>query len=292
MTSTDNVNNNEIIMTEGLSKRYEDFLALDKVSVSVEKGSIYGLVGPNGAGKTTLLKILAGVYRHNTGDVTIMGEHVDDNTKLKQRMVMISDNLYHSPSATVKHMMLLYKDMYNQFDTSLFDKIQTVLKIDINKKMSRLSKGMKKQVAFWLAISTKPDLMLLDEPLDGLDPLMRKQIWSMVIQEVIDRNMTVVISSHNLRELDDICDHIGILHEGRLLYQCDMEALKDGIHKVQLVDKSGDVVTKVLKGQVETIRSELEEEGAKVLEFMPLTLEEVFIHEIGGGANELKNILF
>lgn len=296
-----------MIRTDKLTKNYDEFRALDQVSIHVEKGSIYGMVGPNGAGKTTLLKIITGVYRQNSGAVYIDGQAVEDNELLKQRISFIPDDLYYFPMATIKSMADFYEEMYEIFDRDRFTKIQKLLDIPITKKISQLSKGMKKQVAFWLAICTKPDVMILDEPVDGLDPVMRRQVWSLLVQDVAERNMTVVVSSHNLRELEDVCDCVGIIHKGKLLLERDLDEMKSDIHKVQVAFKKMDVSLETLKplkemelGSVKTIivrgsrkdiETRLEPFEPVFLDFIPLTLEEIFIYEIGGEGYEVTNLI-
>ena len=296
-----------MIRTENLTKFYEAFKALDDVNMTVKKGSIYGMVGPNGAGKTTLLKIMAGVYRQNKGELVIDEEPVEDNELLKQRVCFISDELFYFTMATVKSMADFYADMYKAFDWDRFEKIQGLLKIDVKKKISQLSKGMKKQVAFWLAICTRPDVLILDEPVDGLDPVMRRQIWSLLLQDVAERAMTVVVSSHNLRELEDVCDYVGILHEGRLLLERDLDELKSDIHKVQVafeeepvnlshlgslkITRTGSVYTIIIRGDKEKVEELLSPHKPMFTDFIPLTLEEIFIYEIGGEGYEVTNLI-
>lgn len=296
-----------MIKSIDLCKTYDDFLALKDLNIHVKKGSVYGLVGPNGAGKTTLIKILAGVYKQSSGKVFIDDTEVYEQTTVKQRIAYIPDDLYFFPMFTIKNMAKFYEQMYEIFDYDRFNKIQQLLKLPINKKISQLSKGMKKQVAFWLAICTKPDVMILDEPVDGLDPVMRRQIWSLLLQDVAEREMTVMISSHNLRELEDVCDSVGILHQGKLLLERDLEQMKTDIHKVQVafdemtVDLSqldalkssrvGRVHTLILRGQKETIISILKPLNPLFADFIPLTLEEIFIYEIGGAGYEVSNLI-
>lgn len=295
-----------MIRTRELTKYYDSFRALDSVAIHVRKGSVYGLVGPNGAGKTTLLKILTGVYRQDEGDVRILDSGVEDNEHLKQHIAFIPDELYHFPMATIRGMANFYEDMYEVFDRERFEKIRDLLDMDIDKKISQLSKGMKKQVAFWLAICTKPDVMILDEPVDGLDPVMRRQIWSLLLQDVAEREMTVLVSSHNLRELEDVCDYVGILHKGKLLIERDLDEMKSDIHKIQVAFKEevdlsdllplkesviGSVRTMIVRGTRSHIEEQLNQYKPTVMDFIPLTLEEIFIYEIGGEGYEVNNIL-
>ena len=296
-----------MIKTVDITKSYGTFKALDQINIHVKKGSVYGMVGPNGAGKMTLLKIMTGVFRQNQGQIFIDGQVVEDHISLKQRISFIPDELYYFPMATIKDMADFYDEMFEVFDRDRFVRIQGLLKIPIQKKISQLSKGMKKQVAFWLAICTKPDVMILDEPVDGLDPVMRRQIWSLLLQDVSERNMTVVVSSHNLRELEDVCDYVGILHEGKLLLERDLDEMKSDIHKIQVAFEDSDVSLKSLNplkemqvGSVHTIivrglRDEIEKSLSPMkpvlVDFIPLTLEEIFIYEIGGEGYEVSNLI-
>lgn len=296
-----------MIKTKDVTKFYGDFKALSEVNITVNKGSVYGMVGPNGAGKTTLLKIMTGVYRQNSGTVMINEMEVEDNETLKQKICFIPDELYYFPMATIEGMAAFYNDMYDVFDYDRFNRIQSLLGISVKKKISQLSKGMKKQVAFWLAICTKPDVMILDEPVDGLDPVMRRQIWSLLLQDVAEREMTVVVSSHNLRELEDVCDYVGILHQGEVLLERDLDEMKSDIHKIQVAFKGSDVDlsqleplkemsvgsvrTLIVRGHREDIETMLEPYQPVVLDFIPLTLEEIFIYEIGGEGYEVTNLI-
>lgn len=297
--------NHKIVETDSIDKSFGDVQALESVGINVNKGSIYGLVGPNGAGKTTLLQVLMGIYRPDKGKVSVMNECIEDNTGLKQKVIFIPDQLHYSAFGTVKQMKGLYRDMYIDFDEDRFSKICETLNIDERKRIGQLSKGMKKQVAFLMAVSAKPEIMLLDEPVDGLDPVVRRQIWSMILQDVAERQMTVVISSHNLRELDDLCDHIGVLHEGHLVIEQDLEELKSEIHKVQVlmgdadytelnplnIEQTGKMTTLILKGRRSDIEQRLMSLEVEVLDFMGLTLEEIFIYELGGAGYEFKNLI-
>lgn len=201
-----------MIQVHNLKKKFDDFQALNGVEMHVGKGDIYGLVGPNGAGKSTLIRHLTGVYKADEGEILIDGEPVFENRNIKQRMAYIPDELFYFMQADTMEMKRFYEGIYPQFDSKLFYKMQEFFPtIDVKRTIRRLSKGMQKQVAFWLAICCKPDLLILDEPVDGLDPVMRRQIWSILMAEVAERKMTVLVSSHNLRELEDTCDHVGIM---------------------------------------------------------------------------------
>jgi ABC-2 type transport system ATP-binding protein len=298
-----------MIQVKNIVKNYDDFKALDNINIEVKKGSVYGLVGPNGAGKTTLIKILAGVYKPTSGEVCINNEPVYENNTVKNKIVFIPDDLYFFPMYTIKATAKFYSDIYSDFDWERYNKIKDILKIDENRRISKLSKGMKKQVAFWLTICTKPNVMILDEPVDGLDPVMRRQIWSILLQDVAEREMTVLISSHNLRELEDVCDYVGIMNKGTILIENELDKLKSDIHKVQVVFKDmvtdfkedkfkilkrenvGSVTTLIVKGSKEDIICNLEKHSPIILDFIPLTLEEIFIYEVGGAGYEVSNII-
>lgn len=298
-----------MIKANDITKSYGDFKALDNVTMHVKKGSVYGLVGPNGAGKTTLIKVLTGIYKPDNGLVTVLDKPIFENNEVKQRVAYISDDLYFYPMYSTKQMAAFYADTYEDFSYERYEKIKKVLKINEKARLSKLSKGMRKQVAFWLAISTKPDVMILDEPVDGLDPVMRRLIWSILMQDVADREMTVLISSHNLRELEDVCDHVGIIHEGKIMIERDLDHMKSDIHKIQIAFENteknfslpdsvtmlkeefvGRVKTLILKGEKELIREVLMEYKPIFIEFIPLTLEEIFIYELGGMGYEDQRI--
>ena len=206
-----------MIEVNGLKKSFDGFLALSGVDMHVKKGAIYGLVGPNGAGKSTLIRHLTGIYRPDEGEVLVCGRPVFENRQIKAQMAYIPDDLFYFMQADTMEMKRFYEGIYPEFDAKLFYRLQEFFpSIDVKRNIRRLSKGMQKQVAFWLAICCKPKLMILDEPVDGLDPVMRRQIWSMILSEVAEHEMTVLVSSHNLRELEDVCDHVGIMHRGSI----------------------------------------------------------------------------
>jgi ABC-2 type transport system ATP-binding protein len=292
-----------------LTKRFDTFTALDDLTLNVEKGSIYGLVGPNGAGKTTLMKIISGVYMAEGGKALIDGENVYENTKIKDKVIYISDELYFFNNFSIKQMKNLYKGVYSNWNDERFNKLQQVFNIDINRNANRLSKGMKKQVAFWLAMSAMPEVLILDEPLDGIDPVMRRKILNIIMQDVAERNVTIMISSHNLRELEDICDHVGILNNGKLVMQRKLDQMKSEIHKIQVAFKDGffpeeikdskllhksqlgNVYSLILAGDKDAITKEMEKYNPLILDMIPLTLEEIFIYELGGEGYEIKDII-
>jgi len=299
-----------VIEVKNVTKKFDSFLALDDLSLQVEKGSVYGLVGPNGAGKTTLMKAISGIYRLDKGEVLVSGENSYENTKIKDGMIYISDDLYFFNNFSIKQMKDLYKRVYSNWSDERYGKLKEVFKIDEKRNVNRLSKGMQKQVAFWLAVSTCPNVLILDEPLDGLDPMMRKNVLNIIMQDVAERETTVMISSHNLRELEDVCDHVAIMNKGKLVIQRKLDDLKSETHKMQVAFKEGvlpeelkkkfeflkisqlgTVYSVILRGDKEEIMKEFKKHQPLILDIIPLTLEEIFIYEVGGEENEIKEII-
>ena len=216
-----------MIEVKDLVKRFDGFAALDGATISVPAGSVYGLVGPNGAGKSTLIRHLTGIYRQDTGTVRMGGEDVWENTALKARVAAIPDDWYYFLQSTVRDMMRFYRGFYSRFSMERYEALKDVFRIEEKRMIRRLSKGMQKQVAFWLALCCMPDYLILDEPVDGLDPVMRRQVWSLVLGDVAQRGTTVLVSSHNLRELEDVCDHVGIMDHGKVLLERSLAQLQD-----------------------------------------------------------------
>ena len=299
-----------MIKVNNVSKSFDNFLALDSLSINVEKGSIYGLVGPNGAGKTTLMKAIAGIYRLNKGEILIDNKKAYENVDIKNETIYISDELFFFNNFSIKQMAELYKMVYTNWDQERYENLKEVFKIDEKRNANKLSKGMQKQVAFWLAMSTRPKVLLLDEPLDGLDPVMRRKVLNIIMEDVDENKTTVMISSHNLRELEDICDHVGILSKGKLVLQRQIDDLKTETHKIQvafenglfpeelskkfnLLRKSrlGTVYSIILKGDKDEIVKEFKKFNPLILDIIPLTLEEIFIYEVGGEDSEINEII-
>ena len=299
-----------MITVTDLRKSFDGFEALRGVDMHVKKGAIYGLVGPNGAGKSTLIRHLTGIYKPDAGEVFIAGEPVYENRQIKARMAYIPDDLFYFMQADTMEMKRFYQGIYPQFDEKLFFRMQEFFpNIDVKRSIRRLSKGMQKQVAFWLAICSKPDLMILDEPVDGLDPVMRRQIWSVIMSEVAECQMTVLVSSHNLRELEDVCDHVGIMHRGSLMIERSLSDLQGSVAKIQVACQSGmpklpdnfdvlhmsntgRVYTLIVKGDAKAAEEALGQLNPMIVDVLPLTLEEIFIYEMGGVDYEVKDILF
>jgi len=297
-----------MIEVRDLKKSFDGYWALNGVNINVPRGSVYGLVGPNGAGKTTLIKHLAGVFIPDSGTITIDGQPSFENVQVKSRVVYIPDDIYFFPQANLLDMKKFYRSVYPVFDEERFKKLHEVFPFDPKKSLRRLSRGMKKQAAFWLGICLKPDLMLLDEPVDGLDPVMRRKVWSVLLQDVAARNMTVFVSSHNLRELEDVCDHVGIMHEGRIILERNLSEIQNNIIKLQVAfdgplpegmnqldilnrQSTGRVWVLIVRGNKDRILSHVRKLNPIIMDALPLTLEEIFVYELGGMNYAVKDII-
>ncbi len=298
-----------MIKVKGVTKFFDDFKVLDDVYMEVRKGTIYGLVGPNGAGKTTLINHINGVLTPKSGEILINDVAVAENPYIKQTVLNISDDWFFYSTFSIREMAKFYGDIYPKFSWERYEAIGKLFELDEKRQIRKLSKGMKKQVAFWLSLSAMPDVLILDEPLDGLDPVMRKQVLSLVIGDVADREMTVLVSSHNLRELEDICDWVGIIHHGKMIIEKPLDDLKGSVHKYQLVipeekaeilensenvlhiSKTGSVYNVILRGDAEETHGQMMTLSPSLCERISLTLEEVFIYELGGLGYDFKNII-
>lgn len=279
-------------------KSFEGFKALNGLSLSVPEGAVYGLVGPNGAGKTTLIKALTGIYMLDGGEIIVDGQPVFENPEVKSRIAYIPDDVFYFPQASIQDMMKFYRGVRPVFDMDRFNRLREVFPIDVKQPIRRLSKGMQKQAAFWLTVSMRPDILVLDEPVDGLDPVMRRQVWSIVMQDVAERGTTVLVSSHNLRELEDVCDRVGIIDRGALLLERSLTELQENISKVQIAmpegaglpeglnilhqSGTGRLKTLIVRGRREEISAVLDAASPLFTDMIPLTLEEIFIYELGG----------
>ena len=301
-----------MVQVNHVIKSFGDFRALDGVNMNVPKGAIYGLVGPNGAGKSTIIRHLTGVYRPDGGEIFVDGLPVYENREAKAKIAYIPDDLFYFLQADALEMMRYYKGIYAAFDEKMFYRMQEFFpSIDIRRNIRRLSKGMQKQVAFSLAICCKPELLVLDEPLDGLDPVMRRQIWGILMSEVTERQMTVLVSSHNLRELEDVCNYVGIMNKGKVMIERSLSELQGNICKIQVacpsgmpklpreyevlhMSNTGRVYTIIVKGNPKSAAGAITTgtEHAAIVDILPLTLEEIFIYEMGGVDYEVKDILF
>ncbi|TCP29160.1 ABC-2 type transport system ATP-binding protein [Scopulibacillus darangshiensis] len=298
-----------MIEVKNVSKTLDNMDVLTNVNFAVKRGSIYGLLGSNGAGKTTLLKLVTGILLQDEGDILISHQSVFENPPVKNRIVFIADTLYYFPQYTVKQMANFYRSVYSTWDEKRYEKLKDVFEIDESKKVQKFSKGMQRQVAFWLSFSAMPEILVLDEPIDGLDPVMRRKIKNLIVQDVADRGMTVLISSHNLREIEDICDHIGILHKGEMILEKDLDDLKSDIHKIQVAFKGktpenlfgnlrvlykeerGSVLLCIVAGDQEMLTEHFTRSNPVIYDMLPLTLEEIFIYEMGDAGYAIKNIL-
>ena len=288
---------------QNLTKTFGAFKALDDLSMSVPKGSVYGLVGPNGAGKSTAIRHMTGVYRPDSGTVLLDGEPVYENPAKKAIIGYIPDDFFYYASATPEDMRKFYKGIYPTFDDGLYTRLLEVFQLPQKGQIRRFSKGMQKQAAFHLAICTRPELLILDEPVDGLDPVMRRQVWNLILSDVAQHETTVIISSHNLRELEDICDHVGIMDHGKMLLERSLADMQGNIVKLQLVgdmpeglnilheSESGRLKTLVVRGTAQEVAEKAQAADPTYFDVLPLSLEEIFIYELGGVNYEVKNII-
>lgn len=286
-----------------VTKTFGNFTALDDLTLTVPKGAVYGLVGPNGAGKSTAIRHLTGVYRQDAGTITLDGVPIYENPETKRRIGYIPDDIFYFPSASPEEMRKFYKGIYPNFDDDLFQKLYEVFDLPRKGQIRRFSKGMQKQAAFHLAICCRPDVLILDEPVDGLDPVMRRQVWSLLLSDVAQRETTVLVSSHNLRELEDVCDHVGIMDHGKLLLERSLADMQGSVTKVQMVGippqeleilhetTSGRLHTLIARGSMEQVRAVVAQSEPTYFDLLPLSLEEIFIYELGGVNYEVKNIV-
>ena len=288
---------------QNVTKTFGNVKALDDLTMTVPRGAVYGLVGPNGAGKSTAIRCLLGVYRPDCGTVTLDGAPVYENPVAKARIGSIPDDIFYFPSATMEDMRKFYQGIYPKFDQALYYKLFEAFDLPKKAPLRRFSKGMQKQAAFHLTLCTRPEVLILDEPVDGLDPVMRRQVWSLILSEVAKEETTVLISSHNLRELEDICDHVGIMDHGRMLLQRSLADMQGATHKLQLVgnipegleilhqNQSGRLTTLIVRGKAEDIAAKAQAAQCVYFDVLPLSLEEIFIYELGGVNYEVKNIV-
>lgn len=296
-----------MIEVKNVVKEFDGFRALDGMTMTVPKGSVYGLVGPNGAGKSTIIRHLTGIYRQDSGEILVEGVPVFETPEVKSRIAYIPDDIFYFSNASIREMADFYRSVYPHFDEERFKKLGDVFKLDQKRQMRRLSKGMQKQAAFWVAVSLRPEILILDEPVDGLDPVMRRQIWSIIMADVAENGTTVLVSSHNLRELEDVCDHVGIMNKGKVMLERSLADLQENIVKIQLALPDGcvlpeglDILHKSSTGRLQSLimhgsADELEERLAAAqplfIDVVPLTLEEIFIYELGGADYEVKDIV-
>ena len=288
-------------------KRFGAHRALDGLNMAVPSGSIYGLVGPNGAGKTTAIRHITGILRQDSGEVLADGAPVFENAAVKARMAYIPDEVFYFPQSSVNDMMRFYRGVYPGFDRDRFEKLAEAFPLDRRMPMRRFSRGMKKQAAFWLALSLRPELLVLDEPVDGLDPVMRRQVWSLLLSDAAEHGTGVLVSSHNLRELEDVCDRVGFISGGRMLLERSLSELQENVCKIQYVPAEGRGIPEwldvmhasgagrlkplIVRGAPASVTARLEAERPVFVDALPLTLEEIFIYELGGEGREVREIV-
>ena len=281
--------------------------ALDDLTLTVPQCAVYGLVGSNGAGKTTAIRHITGILRQDSGSVTIGGLPVYENPAVKSRIGYIPDDLGVFGGGTLRELAAFYRTMYPRFDAKRYAALRDVFRLDEATPLRRFSKGMQKHAAFWLTLSIRPDYLVLDEPVDGLDPVMRRQVWNLVLADVAENGTTVLISSHNLRELEDVCDHVGIMNGGKVLLEHPLTELQANIVKVLVAlpdeaklpdgldilhqSSQGHLYTLIVHGDAAEVTNRLSTAQPQYLDVVPLTLEEIFIYELGGADYAVKDIL-
>lgn len=299
-----------MIEITAVSKCFDDIKALDQVTATIGESQVFGLIGTNGAGKSTLMRILCGIYKPDTGSVKIDGEEIYENTAMKSKIFYISDEQYFYNNGTPEDMLRYYKSFYAGFDTERFYHLLNVLNLDKNRKINTFSKGMKKQLSVLYGVCSGTKYLLCDETFDGLDPVMRQTVKSLFISEMEQNGLTPIIASHNLRELEDICDHVGLLHKGGILLNEELEDMKLGIHKLQCVfrtendyqilssqlnvikyDNRGSLYTITLRENREKINAFMKEINPVFYEILPLSLEEIFISETEAKGYDFKNLI-
>ena len=292
-----------MLQMKNVTKSFDGFKALDNLTLTVPQGAVYGLVGPNGAGKSTAIRHLTGIYRPDCGEITLEGAPIYENPTAKMRIGYIPDDIFYFPSATLEEMRKFYKGIYPQFDDGLFERLYDIFSLPKKSPIRRFSKGMQKQAAFHLTLCTRPDVMILDEPVDGMDPVMRRQVWSLMLSDVAQRGTTVLVSSHNLRELEDVCDHVGIMDSGRILLERSLADMQGSTTKLQMVGvppeeldilhetSSGRLQTLIVRGSMEEVQAIVQRANPVYFDILPLSLEEIFIYELGGVNYEVKNIV-
>ena len=296
-----------MIEVKELVKSFEGFRALDGLTLTVPDGAVYGLVGPNGAGKSTLIRHLTGIYRQDAGKVLVDGQPVYENPVIKEKIAYIPDDIFYYTQAGIRDMARFMQSMYPRFDTERFDKLSKLFGLDEKRPMRKLSKGQQKQAAFQIAMAQRPEILVLDEPVDGLDPVMRRQVWSVILSDVEQYGTTVLVSSHNLRELEDVCDHVGIMNHGKMLVERSLSELQENLVKIQLAYPDGGALPEgltivhesstgrlrqlILRGTAAELTERIAATDPLFLDVVPLTLEEIFIYELGGAEYAVKDLI-
>jgi len=295
-----------MINVNNVVKTFDGFRALDGLSLQVPAGAVYGLVGPNGSGKSTIIRHITGVYRPDSGEIRVAGQPVYENPAIKEMIASIPDELFSFTSDSISDMHRFYKSVYKNFDEDRFNALREIFRLNEKKPIRRFSKGMQKQAAFWLSLCLRPRVLILDEPVDGLDPVMRRQVWSLMLESVAESGTTVLVASHNLRELEDVCDHVGILHKGKMMLERSLADLQDTIVKVQVVlpegvepmglevlheTRLGRVRTLIVRGSQQLVMDRIGALQPMICDLLPLSLEEIFIYELGGADYAVKDII-
>lgn len=298
-----------MIELKGVSKRFDSFTALDNVDLTIETGTAFGLLGSNGAGKSTILRLLSGIYKQEGGEVLIDGSEVYSRPEVKERVFFINDETVQFGGYTLKSLKNFYKGFYPNFSEEIFEKLRETIKLPLDKKIDTFSKGMKRQAIVIIALACRTDYLLLDEAFDGLDPTMRIIVKRMLVDAMLDRKLTTVISSHNLKEINEVCDSVALIHHGKVLFSRDLDSVKGNIHKIQAVfpqeytekeafpeldvlhfEKSKSVLYLIVRGSEEEIREKLAGKDPVVLDVIPLSLEEIFIYEMEGMGYDVNGI--
>jgi len=298
-----------MIEIKQLSKNINNQQILQDINLTVPKGSIYGIIGPNGAGKTTLIRHMIGAYIPDNGEVTYEGQMVFENNDIKQKVVYIPDEFPTTFGSNIQEIAKLYANIYPTWSQARYEKLVSLFNQNTFKKFNYFSKGMKKQVLFVLALSIMPEYLIMDEPFDGIDVIMRKEIWKILTDDVLERNMTIFISSHHLKELDATCDTVALINEGKVVLEYNLDDLKQKIHKVQVAfhsmetytkvrerihvlheDTIGKINTWIVEGDIDRIIDQIELYDPLIIESLTLSLEEIFLFALGGEENEIRTL--
>lgn len=299
-----------MLKADNLTKRFQGVTAVDHIHAEIQDGTVFGLIGTNGAGKSTFLRMAAGILKPDEGTITLDGEAVFEDIRVKARCFYIPDEPYFLGNGTADDMKTFYQGIYPNFDTDRFGRLLKSFELDGRRKIQTFSKGMKKQLAVLLGICAGTDYLFCDETFDGLDPVMRQTVKSLFANDIEERHLTPVIASHNLRELEDICDHVGLLHRGGMLLSKDLDDMKMNIHKIQCVlpagldrtnlqdldimttEQRGSLLTLTVRGQKEEIQARMQSYHPVFFEMIPLSLEEIFISETEVAGYDIKKLIF
>lgn len=298
-----------MIKIENLSKKYDSEYVLQNLNCTIKDNCIYGLVGANGAGKSTLLRLINGIFTPDSGSITVDGEDSFDNSIVKQKLVFVPDDLFFYPNYTLMDTAKFYQSLYNNFNMSYLIELANLLHLDLNRKINSFSKGMKRQCAIICALATCADYMFFDETFDGIDPVIRNVIKKVMAKQMDEQKTTIIMTSHNLRELEDICDNLGLLYKGGIIFESDIDDLKTNMYKVQIslkkdfsekdfekldvlsFRKVGSVATIIINDEDQSSRKILEDMKPIILDYLPLTLEEIFIYEMEALGYEFNEIV-